>query len=132
MKHLLIVGSEVFSAVTVFSGRVGQSCITMGTPTQQSSNICHEVSHGLLHHPPTAAMDNSGCRASDQTLRMRLRRWLAGCSGARAGGAGYGQGAMDLLRSGRPVSGVSEPMLRFRLNATGAVVRARRAAKARR
>ena len=35
---------------------------------RQNSNIAHELSHGLRHHPPTPAIDNKGCRNWSQAI----------------------------------------------------------------
>ena len=37
-------------------------------PGRQASDITHELSHGLLGHQPTPALDNRGCRLWDQVI----------------------------------------------------------------
>jgi Zn-dependent peptidase ImmA (M78 family) len=59
----------VFSAVTVFRGSVRTIVHNDAhLPGRQASNITHELSHGLLGHEPTPALDNRGCRLWDQLI----------------------------------------------------------------
>lgn len=55
--------TSALSAVTVFWGNrrtiVHNAAHSRG---RQASNITHELSHGLLLHPPTPAVDHRGCR----------------------------------------------------------------------
>src|SRR5947209_14858915 len=128
VKHLLRVETEVFSAVTVFAGpRRTIVHNDAHSPVRQNSNICHELSHGLLQHPRTPAMDDSGCRIWNKDIEDEAN-WLAGCllvpeQSALAIARGRWTVAEAALRFG-----VSEVMVRYRLNATGAAVRVRRAA----
>ena len=63
VHHLMGAGKDAFSAVTVFSGRrrsiVHNDAHSAG---RQASNVTHELSHGLLLHYPTPALDDRGCR----------------------------------------------------------------------
>lgn len=68
---------ETFSALTIFRGTrrlvVHNDAHTDG---RQSSNLAHELAHGLLLHPPAPAIDDLGCRFWDQTIEEA--NWLAG------------------------------------------------------
>lgn len=126
VQHLLEVETGVFSAVTVFNGSRRTVVHNDGHRAErQASNICHELSHGLLQHPPTPAMDNSGCRVWNQDIEDEAT-WLAGCLLIPE------PAALRIARSGTSPAdasvhfGVSEQMVRYRLNATGAAIRVRR------
>jgi Zn-dependent peptidase ImmA (M78 family) len=79
IRHLLEVEPDAFSAVTVFQGTRRTIVHNDGhSLARQNSNLGHEMSHGLLHHPPTPALDDSGCRVWDQDIEDEAG-WLAGC-----------------------------------------------------
>jgi Zn-dependent peptidase ImmA (M78 family) len=130
VRHLLNVETEVFSAVTVFDGPrraiVHNDC---HAPTRQNSNVSHELSHGLLHHPPTPALDDRGCRIWDQGIEDEAT-WLAGCLLVTERSALMVARGYWTIPEAAERLGVSEAMIRFRLNATGATTRVRRAAQA--
>jgi Zn-dependent peptidase ImmA (M78 family) len=125
--HLLDVEPEVFSAVTVFSGTrrtiVHNDAHSSG---RQVSDLTHELSHGLLHHPPTPALDNTGCRLWNQDIEDEAN-WLAGA-------LLIPEAAAMLIAKGRWSDdhaaaqhfGVSQHMVRFRVNVTGARRRVQR------
>lgn len=126
-RHFAGVEPDAFSAVTVFRGRrrliVHNDAHTKG---RQASNLAHELSHALLQHPPTPALDDRGCREWDQDMEDEAT-WL--------GGAFLISEEATLLVARQSLSvaevaqryGVSEPMVRFRLNVTGAITRVARA-----
>ena len=128
LGHLLSVEPEVFSAVTVFRGTRRTIVHNDGhADVRQTSNLTHELAHGLLLHPPTAALDDSGCRNWNQDLEDEAT-WLAGVLLVTEAAT------IALVRSGWSLEqaarqyGVSQQMIRFRVNATGAnrrVLRAR-------
>jgi Zn-dependent peptidase ImmA (M78 family) len=130
VRHLLEVEQEVFSAVTVFAG--SQRTIVHNdahAPTRQRSNLAHELAHGLLLHPPTPALDNTGCRHWNQDIEDQAS-WLGGAllvtepaTIAIAKGRWTVEGAAEHFR-------VSPAMIRFRLNATGAPRRVQRSRRA--
>src|SRR4051794_24012052 len=67
VAYLITGEPEVFSAMTVFAGRRRLIVHNDGhTTARQNSNIGHELSHGLLGHPPTPALDAAGCRIWNQ------------------------------------------------------------------
>lgn len=132
IEHLLNGEASAFSAVTVFDG--SRRAIVHNdahTPARQNSNLSHELSHGLLGHPPTPAMDDTGCRVWNQDIEDEAS-WLAGCilvpedaTLAIARGRWSVDTAAQHFR-------VSTSMISYRLNVTGARTRVQRARSNRR
>ena len=127
--HLLRVEREVFSAVTVFCGSRRTIVHNDGhAPVRQRSNISHELSHALLLHPPTPALDDKGCRNWNQDIEDEAN-WLSGCLLVPE------EAALEIARGRWTTTevtrrfDVSPAMIQFRLNATGARTRVRRAAE---
>jgi Zn-dependent peptidase ImmA (M78 family) len=77
-RHFSVINPYEFSAVTVFSGTrrivVYNDSHSKG---RQSSDITHEVSHGLLLHSPKPALDANGCRNWDEDCEDEAN-WLGG------------------------------------------------------
>lgn len=130
--HLLDVETDVFSAVTVFDGTRRLIVHNDGHAlTRQASNLCHELAHGLLGHPPTPGLDDRGCRVWDDTIEDEAS-WLGGILlVTEAATMAIGRGQWTQRTAARHF-GVSEPMIRFRMNSTGAIVRVQRANQVRR
>lgn len=132
VKHLLTVEPEVFSAVTVFHGT--RRIVVHNDSharVRQNSNVCHELSHGLLNHPPTPALDDHGCRVWCQDIEDEAA-WLAGCLfvSERATFA-VARGTWTVAEASTRLE-VSQQMIQFRLNTTGAMKRVSRAGARRR
>jgi Zn-dependent peptidase ImmA (M78 family) len=131
VRHLLEKEPEVFSAVTVFAG--SQRTIVHNdahAPTRQVSNLSHELAHGLLLHPPTPALDDTGCRHWNQDIEDEAS-WLGGALLIpEASAMAIAKGRWTVAGAGRRF-GVSESMVRYRLNTTGATKRIHRARTAR-
>jgi len=128
VTHLLGPEKEAFSAVTVFDGpRRAIVHNDSHAPARQNSNISHELSHGLLGHPPTPALDDTGCRVWNQDIEDEAS-WLSGCLLVTE------EAALAIARGRVPAEqaahryGISVAMVNYRLNATGARARARREA----
>lgn len=127
ISYLTGPGSAAFSAVTVFVRSRRTIVHNDGhSPGRQNSNLAHELAHGLLHHPPTPALDDRGCRQWNQDVEDEAN-WLAGellmtssATFAVADGTWTKAGAAQRL-------GISEEMVQFRVNTTGAMKRVRRA-----
>lgn len=127
VRYLQSIEPDAFSAVTVFHGTrrtvVHNDVHSRG---RQVSNIAHELAHGLLHHRPAPALDDSGCRRWDQTIEDEAQ-WLAGALLIPE------DAALWIVRRGLSETdaaahfGVTAPMVRFRVNATGARARVSRA-----
>ncbi len=127
IKCLLTNQREVFSAVTVFAGSK-RTIIHNDSHafTRQTSNITHELSHALLHHPPTPALDDNGCRYWNQDIEDEAT-WLSGAllvPEVSAIAIARGRWTIDAAAHHFEVS---KDMIRYRLNITGATKRSRRA-----
>jgi Zn-dependent peptidase ImmA (M78 family) len=120
------VEPEVFSAVTVFEGRhrtiVHNDAHSLG---RQHSNIAHELAHGLLNHAPSPALDHHGCRYWDQDVEDEAN-FLGGVLLVTA------EAALSVVRrsleiaAGAQVYGVSERLMIWMINESGARIRVRR------
>lgn len=76
--YLLAEEPSSFSAVTVFHG--AHRLIVHNDahhPYRRNSNIAHELSHALLFHEPTPALDDLGSRYWNQNIEDEAN-WLAG------------------------------------------------------
>ncbi|MFJ4832337.1 ImmA/IrrE family metallo-endopeptidase [Streptomyces sp. NPDC088747] len=129
-NHLLNEEPDAFSAVTVFAGSKRTIVHNDGHSNGRiSSNITHEASHGLLHHRPTPALDDRGCRLWDQDIEDEAQ-FLSGVLLVPEDAAL----AIARRRFTKPEAaarfGVSEKMIQYRLNVTGAVGRIERARRA--
>ncbi len=120
-RHLLTKETGAFSALTVFEGRrrliVHNDCHSIG---RQNSNLTHELSHGLLHHPPSPALDETtGCRIFNSTNEAEAS-WLTGeLLVTRQMALAIARGQIKEPIAARRL-GVSQQMLRWRINMTGA------------
>ena len=129
VRHFSRIDRSAFSAITIFDGParviVHNDSHSVG---RQSSNLAHELSHGLLLHPPRPPLDGYGNREWNQEEELEAD-WLAGVLLVPD------EAALLIVRRELSVSaaadvyGVSEPMMRFRLNMTGAKVRVQRAGR---
>ena len=130
--YFLVAEPEAFSAVTVFEGlrRIIVHNDSHSQP-RQNSNIAHELAHGLLLHTPSPALDGAtGCRRVNSTYEDEAN-WLAGellVTREMALAVARGQFTQQEAIYGL---GVSNSMLRWRLNMTGAHKRAARERAAR-
>ena len=126
-RHFLSTEREALSALTVFDGH--RRTIVHNdshSKARQNSNLMHELSHGLLLHEPAPALDSlTGCRNWND-LNEEEADWLAGellITSDMALAVARGQiSAWDARKS----YGVSERMLRWRVNITGAARRVQR------
>jgi hypothetical protein len=125
----LITEKSAFSAVTVFAGPARVVIHNDShSPARQASNICHELSHGLLLHEPAPALNGAGCRDWDQVMEDQAQ-WMAGALLV------HESGLIAALRRGKPHDmiaaqfGVSQDMISWRINTTGALRRARAASR---
>ncbi len=124
-QQFSVIDPSAFSAVTVFYGH--QRKIVHNDshhPARQASNLAHELSHALLHHRPTPALDEVGNRLWDQTVEDEAT-WLGGALLISEEAAlCIVRNQWSLTQAARCYQ-VSEEMVRFRLNVTGAQRRIR-------
>jgi Zn-dependent peptidase ImmA (M78 family) len=127
VRQLTVVDRGAFSAATL---RIGQRKIIIYNDAhdsgRQMNSVAHEISHVLLGHPLTLPIDASGCRNVDRDIEDQAN-WLGPTILIS------NEAAMHIVRTGMDTAEacklyrVSEPLLRMRLNASGAVIRLRRA-----
>ena len=118
VAHFSRAERGAFSAMTVFCGArrviVYNDAHTLG---RQASDITHELSHALLQHPPSPALDHRGCRKWKRDLEDEAD-WLAGALLISE------EAALEIARTGMTVDvavvsyGVSKAMVQWRLNMT--------------
>lgn len=121
--HFSVINPSEFSAVTVFCGTrrviVYNDSHLRG---RQSSDITHEISHGLLLHTPHPALDANGCRNWAEDSEDEAD-WLGGVLLISD------EGAMNIARQEMAVEeaadfyGVSKKMVEWRLRMSGAYKR---------
>jgi hypothetical protein len=126
INHLVEVDPSAFSAVTIFAGTrrtiVHNDRHGVG---RQNSNLAHELAHGLLHHPPTPPMDASGFRIWNQDIEDEAN-WLAGVLlVSEAATIEIAKRNISLTDAAHHFA-VSEGMVRWRINMTGARKRVQR------
>ena len=125
--HLFLAQEEsVFSGVTVFEG--SRRIIVFNdthAKGRQASDVGHELSHGLLLHPPTPALDGSGCRLWDGDTEKEAD-WLSGALLVPEEAALLISYREWSLETASAKYGVTPKMVRFRLNVTGAKIRVQR------
>lgn len=118
--YLTQVEPRCFSAVTVFRGH--RRLIVHNdahTPQRQASNIIHELSHGILRHPPTEPFGEHGCRNFNQEIEEEAN-WLGPALLISV------EAALHIVRKSMSVAQaselyrVTEDVIRMRLNVTGA------------
>ncbi|WP_437851531.1 ImmA/IrrE family metallo-endopeptidase [Sorangium sp. So ce363] len=124
VDYLLRVEAGAFSAVTVFRGRrrtiVHNDQHASG---RQANNVAHELSHAVLQHEPAPALSIVGCRDWDPVLEEEAT-WLS------AALLVSDEAALHIVRAGLSLAdaaaqyGVSEQLVRWRVNITGARRRA--------
>jgi Zn-dependent peptidase ImmA (M78 family) len=127
VRHLMERDPSAFSAVTVFEGTRKTIWHNDGhVLVRQRSNLAHEIAHALLLHTPGSAPDPFRSRPWDPTAEEEAQ-WLGGAllvSDEAAFSIAY-SGADTVGEASR--YGVSTDMLNYRLNVTGAFIRASRA-----
>ncbi len=123
-------GRSVFSAVTVFYGT--RRLIVHNdshSPGRQASNVWHELAHGLLLHTPTPVLDDKGCRYWSKKIEEEAD-WLSGVLLVPD------EAAIAVVKSGMDLDqaalyyGVSDQMMTFRINVSGARKRVQRFSRA--
>jgi Zn-dependent peptidase ImmA (M78 family) len=127
VRQLTVTDSGAFSATTLRIDLGKRVIIHNDTHDRrrQRSNVSHELSHVLLGHPFTYPIDSSGCRNHDRDIEDEAT-WLGATILVS------NEAALHIVRVGMDTEeacetyGVSQPLLRMRLNGSGAHIRARR------
>lgn len=118
-------GPKGFSAVTIHKGGARLVILNDGhEKPRQAADLAHELAHGLLHHVPLPLNDGTGVRtfnARDEEEAHWLGPTLLVPEPAAVAIARQGL----VLAAAARQYGVSEPLMRMRLNATGALKRSR-------
>lgn len=123
VRTLLGPGRGFFSAVTVFGGRHG--CVRLvchndgHAKTRQAADISHELSHAILGHPPTRPFEGDDVAEEEA-------KWLGPALLVSQEAAMHVAFHNLSVESAAGVYGVSEDLMRMRLNVTGALKRAGR------
>jgi Zn-dependent peptidase ImmA (M78 family) len=92
---------------------------------RQAANIAHELAHGLLLHPPKPPFDSTGSRHYDPMLEAEAN-WLGPALLVSD------EAALLIVERKLPMNiacsryGASEPLIRMRLNVSGAAIRVAR------
>lgn len=131
IAHLYDNEPALFSAVTVFNGH--ERTIVHNdahSPARQTSNLAHELAHGLLHHPPTPAIDDTGSRNWNQDVEDEAGYLSGALLVTEAVTLAIARNQMTRQQAAT-LLGVSAQMIQFRLNSTGAMKRAERATRRR-
>ena len=126
-QHFLSVEQKAFSALTVFAGHRRMVVHNDShSEARQNSNLAHELAHALLRHEPAAALDSkTGCRDWND-IKEQEADWLDGELLVTR------QMALDVARGrltrqdAQQRLGVSDQMLTWRINKTGAGKRVER------
>lgn len=132
VEHFGQTDLMAFSAVTVFHGTRRVIVHNDAQPRgRQANNLAHEISHGLLQHPPTPALNEQGCRNWNKDVEDEAA-WLGAALLVSE------EAALSVARKRVPLNeaaetyGVSVEVMRMRLNVTKASGRVNRAQQNRR
>ena len=126
-RHFLSVERNAFSALTVFDGHRRMIVHNDShSPARQNSNLAHELAHALLRHEPVPALDCiTGCRYWNDTNEHEAA-WLSGELLVTSDMAlAVARGRLTEHQA-RQRFGVSDAMLKWRINKVGANKRAER------
>lgn len=126
IRYLLGKGQNYFSAVTIFGGRYGRRRVILHNDgharTRQAANLAHEVAHAVLCHPPTPPFD------PDPTAEAEAE-WLGPTLLVSEDAALHIAAHKMTAETAAPLYRVSVPLMRMRLNVTGAYARIARREK---
>lgn len=126
LAHVAGVGREDFSAATLYLGTRRMIVYNDANSLErQRSDVAHELAHLLLEHEPGPVFGPGGCRVWDEAQEHEAA-WLSGALLVPA--------HVALMLARRRVAeqeaarryGVSVRLMRWRLNGSGALIRARR------
>lgn len=119
-------GLKEFSALTICYGMERLIIYNNGhSPGRIAADVAHELSHIILIHPPKPPLDEKGSRHYDAELEAEAE-WLGPALLVSE------EAAIAVARNGLTekaaaiLYGVSQPLMRMRLNVVGAWKRSRR------
>ena len=118
----VLEGDEMsaLSAVTVFCGSRRMIVHNAAhSPGRQANNLTHELSHGLLLHPPAPALDQGGCRNWNQDYEDQAN-CLAGALLIPDKAAWWIAKRQISFEEAAAEYGCSADVVRWRVNITGA------------
>lgn len=126
VRHLMARDPSAFSAVTIFEGFRKTIWHNDGHAlVRQRSNVAHEIAHALLFHTPGSDPDPVRARPWDRTAEEEAQ-WLGGALlVSDEAASALARAGIDTV-SAAVQYGVSTEMLTYRLNVTGALIRAAR------
>lgn len=132
LAHVAGDGRKDFSTVTVYKG--ARSIVVYNDnndPERQRSDISHELSHITLGHEPRPILGDGGCRMWDKEQQEQEDEaaWLSGALLISADVALAIARKEVSVEEAASFYGVSTELMRYRLNASGAYIRARREAR---
>jgi Zn-dependent peptidase ImmA (M78 family) len=108
------------SAVTVFCGSIRSIVYNDAHHRhRQASSIAHELSHGILGHPPTPPLNKYGCRHYDRAIEDEAN-WLGHALLISEEAALYIVRTGMMMQEAIRTYGVSEDVITMRINVTGA------------
>jgi Zn-dependent peptidase ImmA (M78 family) len=120
VRYLTRSAPDVFSSATLFAGY--RRLIVYNDahhPRRQAADLAHEISHGLLRHPPAPILDSIGCRQFNRAHEEEAN-WLGPALLISEEAALYiveQRLAVDLAIS---TYGVSRDVITMRIGVTGA------------
>lgn len=121
VRHFRGKAQRRFSAVTVFLTTTERVILYNDShqPGRQSADIAHECAHALLHHPPRVAFSSGGCRDVDDDCE-REAAYLGGTLLVPYDAALLAVRTKLSLDDAAAKYGVSKPLMRWRINTSGA------------
>lgn len=129
IRQLTLVDPDCFSAGTVL---VGTSRLIVFNPThpkgRRANSLSHELAHLLLEHVPGPAIDLGGCRIWNKEMEEEANLLASALLVPR-------EAALACARVGLPYMigaaryGVSEDLMKWRINQSGAVRQAQNEAR---
>lgn len=120
VQCLLGPEAKAFSAATVFDG--SRRMILYNDShhaVRRASSVAHELAHGLLMHPPGPPLSENGCRHYDHRLESEAS-WLGPALLVSQEAAFEVAWKRIPLPESAALYGVSQQLMRMRLNVTGA------------
>jgi Zn-dependent peptidase ImmA (M78 family) len=123
VHHLMAVEPSAFSACTVHHGDHRTIVVNDAhSPARQASNLAHELAHLLLEHPAQKLFDDLGCRHVDRNAEAEAD-WLGPALLVSDEAAIHIAQLRLTIGDAADRYGVSEEVMRFRMNVTAAYKR---------